>query len=353
MRVRRGVLGDPRHGATDAAQGDDRRASERRSRPGSAGPWGRSSVDERAPGQELDAGRRDQPSSRTSAYGVSATSSSSTCRAADRVDGLRGELRVVPSKTTRTSTGASGPPGTGWRRRRSRSAPRARCAGGPPSPGGPGGFRAGKAILPKKTSVVGCAANSKAVTIPKLPPPPRSAQNSSAFSSAVAGTTSPSAVTISARDQVVQRQAVLADLPADATGQASVRRRRRSWCRPTRSPGQCARAHRRPAPRWRRRRCARCGAPRRRPRRRQPAEVDDDPAVVGAEAREAVAAAAHGQRRACPRATGPPPARPDAAGPQDHGGTPGGQHGPAGRLVLRLVGFDDVAAEVATQRCQR
>src|SRR6185369_3799728 len=55
-----------------------------------------------------------------------------------------------------------------------------------------GRLDAAKAILPKKTSVVGCAAKSKAVTISKLPPPPRIAQNSSGFSSALACTTSPS-----------------------------------------------------------------------------------------------------------------------------------------------------------------
>ena len=44
----------------------------------------------------------------------------------------------------------------------------------------------------------GWRANSKLVTTPKLPPPPRSAQNRSSFSVALAGTTRPSAVTTSA-----------------------------------------------------------------------------------------------------------------------------------------------------------
>ena len=39
--------------------------------------------------------------------------------------------------------------------------------------------------------------NSSAVTIPKLPPPPRSAQNSSAFSASLAHRIEPSAVTTS------------------------------------------------------------------------------------------------------------------------------------------------------------
>ena len=44
----------------------------------------------------------------------------------------------------------------------------------------------------------GCSLNSKRVTTPKLPPPPRSAQNSSGFSVALATTCLPSAVTTSA-----------------------------------------------------------------------------------------------------------------------------------------------------------
>ena len=44
---------------------------------------------------------------------------------------------------------------------------------------------------------VSCSRNSNSVTTPKFPPPPRSPQNSSGFSSAEARTTSPSAVTTS------------------------------------------------------------------------------------------------------------------------------------------------------------
>ena len=51
-------------------------------------------------------------------------------------------------------------------------------------------------IGPASTCVPsGTQRNSNSVTIPKLPPPPRSPQKSSAFSSALALTNSPSAVT--------------------------------------------------------------------------------------------------------------------------------------------------------------
>ena len=43
----------------------------------------------------------------------------------------------------------------------------------------------------------GLRRNSNSVTIPKLPPPPRTPQNSSAFSSSLAFTNSPPAVTMS------------------------------------------------------------------------------------------------------------------------------------------------------------
>jgi len=45
------------------------------------------------------------------------------------------------------------------------------------------------------TEVRGCSFNSNSVTTPKLPPPPRKAQNKSGFSLALARTTEPSAVT--------------------------------------------------------------------------------------------------------------------------------------------------------------
>jgi hypothetical protein len=83
---------------------------------------------------------------------------------------------------------------------------------------------------------------------------------------------------------------------------------------------------------------------------REPAEIDHDAAVVGAEAGEAVTAAPHGQGE--PGGDGEPDGRPhvgDALGPQDVRRTARGQHRPAGRLVLRRARFDDVAAEVAAQ----
>ena len=54
------------------------------------------------------------------------------------------------------------------------------------------------------------------VTTPKLPPPPRIAQNRSGLVSASTRRSCPSAVTISAASSVVDRQAVLADEVADA-----------------------------------------------------------------------------------------------------------------------------------------
>ena len=61
--------------------------------------------------------------------------------------------------------------------------------------------------------------NSNAVTTPKLPPPPRSAQNRSGCSSLLACTSSPLASTTSARQQVVDRQAVLAGQVAEAAAE--------------------------------------------------------------------------------------------------------------------------------------
>ena len=55
----------------------------------------------------------------------------------------------------------------------------------------------------------GAARNSSAVTTPKLPPPPRSAQSRSGFSSADARTSSPSAVTSSAASRLSQARPCL------------------------------------------------------------------------------------------------------------------------------------------------
>ena len=78
----------------------------------------------------------------------------------------------------------------------------------------------------------GCRRNSSDVAMPKLPPPPRRPQSSSGFSSSLARTSRPSAVTTSARDQVVAGQAVLAHQPADAAAEREARRCR--WSRPGR-----------------------------------------------------------------------------------------------------------------------
>jgi hypothetical protein len=58
---------------------------------------------------------------------------------------------------------------------------------------------AGKYTAPANTSAIGWRRNSSAVTTPKLPPPPRSAQKRSGLRSALAVTVRPSAVTTSAR----------------------------------------------------------------------------------------------------------------------------------------------------------
>ena len=56
----------------------------------------------------------------------------------------------------------------------------------------------GHSVGPATTVSTGCAWNSKAVTTPKLPPPPRSAQKRSGCSSSLARTSVPSARTTSA-----------------------------------------------------------------------------------------------------------------------------------------------------------
>ena len=66
----------------------------------------------------------------------------------------------------------------------------------------------------------GCSLYSKEETTPKFPPPPRTAQKRSLFSSPLAVRTLPSAVTISAEMQIVERQAMLAHQPAEPAAQS-------------------------------------------------------------------------------------------------------------------------------------
>ena len=137
----------------------------------------------------------------------------------------------------------------------------------------------------------GCRRNSNSVTTPKLPPPPRRPQNRSGFSSALARTTLPSAVTTSAESRLSHvtpyiRSSQPLPLPS-ARPPTPV-----SDTRPpvTARPCSCVAASmwpqvRRPDPRRAR--------PRGRPRRVHRAEVDHDPVVAGAVA---------GRRVGCRRA---------------------------------------------------
>ena len=69
------------------------------------------------------------------------------------------------------------------------------------------------------SSVSSWARNSNSVTTPKLPPPPRSAQNRSACSSCVARTIRPSARTTVAVGERVDREPEAAHEPADAAAE--------------------------------------------------------------------------------------------------------------------------------------
>jgi hypothetical protein len=87
---------------------------------------------------------------------------------------------------------------------------------------------------------------------------------------------------------------------------------------------------------------------------REPAEVDHDAAVVGAEARKAMAAASHGQHKPCagsesdtclhvPRRSWAAEHRPDYPS----------QYRATSRFVLRSARFDDVATEVTAKGFKR
>ena len=84
------------------------------------------------------------------------------------------------------------------------------------------------------------------------------------------------------------------------------------------------------------------------------AEVDHDAAVVGAEARKAMAAASHGQHK--PRGGSESDTClhvPDALGPQNMGRTTRSQDRATSRFVLCSARFDDVAAEVTAKGFKR
>ena len=143
-------------------------------------------------------------------------------------------------------------------------------------------------------SVTGCRRNSNDVTTPKFPPPPRSAQKRSSFSASLADERPPVGGDDLGRDEVVAREADAARQVADAAAE--------------REPADAGRrddaAGRREAVGVRRvvehapRRAA-LGARRLRlgidVNVRHAGQVDDDRVVGGAEAGDAVAAAAHGQ----------------------------------------------------------
>ena len=150
---------------------------------------------------------------------------------------------------------------------------------------------------PRTVGPTGCSAYSSDVTTPKLPPPPRSAQNRSLFSSALAWTRRPSAVTTSAPTRLSQVRPCLRSSqpmppprvkppspvvetrpPVTASPNAWV-----SWSKSAQVAPPCATARRRL-------RVDRDGLHRR--------EVEDDPAVAGGEPGDAVRAAAYRERQA-------------------------------------------------------
>ena len=155
-------------------------------------------------------------------------------------------------------------------------------------------------------------------------------------------------------DHVVQGQTVLPDLPADAAGQRQ----------PTDTDALGVARGDRQAMRGQGGRDLTPGGAAADPHEvtfvvddlhvRELAEVDHDAAVVGAEARKAMAAASHGQRK--PRGGGESDTClhvPDALGPQHIGRTTRGQYRATGRFVLRSARFDDVAAEVTAKGFKR
>ena len=144
--------------------------------------------------------------------------------------------------------------------------------------------------------------NSNSVTMPKLPPPPRTPQNRSAFSVALACTQLAVGGDELDREQLVDGQPVLAHDPPDAAAErqprhAGVGHDPAGHREPERlrRPVELARAARRPA----RAPCAPPGSTRIPFIRRQ---VDHDAVVADRVAGEAVAAAADGDGSPCARA---------------------------------------------------
>ena len=86
----------------------------------------------------------------------------------------------------------------------------------------------GQNIGPPYTVSTGCPLNKNDVTTPKLPPPPRTAQNRSEFSFALATTNRPSASTISTASRLSIVESVP---PRQITHPAAQRQPRHSCCR--------------------------------------------------------------------------------------------------------------------------
>ena len=160
---------------------------------------------------------------------------------------------------------------------------------------------AGSISIPPTIVPTSCSRNRNRVATPKLPPPPRIAQNRSGCVSASTRRSSPVGGHDLGGQQVVDRQAVLADEIADAAAERDARRSRPSRCRRTRSPGRARR------PRSCTRPAVRPGSAHAvRPSTSMSsavhvAQVEDDPAVGRRVAGGAVAAAADGQLEAAAR----------------------------------------------------
>ena len=155
----------------------------------------------------------------------------------------------------------------------------------------------GQKVGPPTTVPTSCSRNRNEVTTPKLPPPPRIAQNRSGFSSALARTRSPLGEHDVGLEQVVDRQAALAGQVAEAAAEREAADAGRRDDPARRRQPVLVGGARRPRPRCSRRRRGRC-APRGRPR---PAFIGErsitTPSSHGAEPGAVVAAAADGEQQ--------------------------------------------------------